>query len=89
VYISGHPLAVLRFKMNALVLAFTTRLGFLGKRQKPMPDFRLLRAGLDVAQSIRAWAKVIAMGHNKRGQLQCGTVGVNLEQFKRVGWSGG
>lgn len=75
--------------MNALVLAFTTRLGFLGQCQKPMPDFRLLRAGLDVAQSVRAWAKIVSMGYNKRGQLQCGTVGVNLEQFGRVGRGGG
>ena len=74
--------------MNALVLASTVSLGFLGQCPKPMPDFRLLRAGLDVAQSVGAWAKVIAVDYNKRRQLQCRAVGVNLEQLGRMGWSG-
>lgn len=75
--------------MNALVLVSTAGVGFLGKCQKPMPDFRLLRVGLDIAQSVRAGTKVIAVAFNKRRQLQCGTIGVNLEQLVRMGGGGG
>lgn len=75
--------------MNALVLDIGRRLGFLGKCQNSMRDFRILWVGLDVAQSIRAWAKVIAVAYNKWRRLQGGTVGVNLEQSGRMGWIGG
>jgi hypothetical protein len=78
-----------RFKMNALVLVIAHRLGFLGKCQNPVRDFRLLWAGLDVAQPIRAWSKVIAVAYNEWRRLQGGTVGVNLEQSGRMGWFGG
>jgi hypothetical protein len=52
-------------------------------------DFRLLWSGLDVAQSIRAASKVVAVAYDKWRQLQRGTVGGNLEQSRRVGWNGG
>ena len=78
----------LRFKMNALVLVTAHRLGFLGKCQNSVPDFRLLWAGLDVAQSVRAASKVIAVAYDKWRPLQCRAVGVNLEQSGRVGWNG-
>ena len=75
--------------MNALVLDTACRLGFLGKCQNSVRDFKLLWAGLDVAQPIGAASKVIAVAYNEWRSLQCGTVGVNLEQFGRMGWSGG
>jgi hypothetical protein len=78
----------LRFKMNALVLVVAHRLGFLGKRQNPVRDFKLLWAGLDVAQSIGAASKVIAVAYDKWRQLQRRTIGVNLEQSGRMGWNG-
>jgi hypothetical protein len=84
----SHLQGRLRFKMNALVLVIAYRLGFLGKCQNSVRDFKLLWAGLDVAQSIGAASKAIAMAYNKWRPLQCGTVGVNLEQSGRMGWNG-
>ena len=74
--------------MNALVLGTARRLGFLGKCQNPVRDFKLLWAGLDVAQPIGAASKVVAVAYDKWRPLQCRTVGVNLEQSGRVGWNG-
>ena len=74
--------------MNALVLDTANRLGLLGKCQNSVPDFKLLRAGLDVAQSIGAASKVIAVAYDKWRPLQRRTVGINLEQSGRMGWSG-
>lgn len=85
---NSHLQGRLRFKMNALVLVTAYRLGFLGKCQNSVRDFKLLWAGLDVAQSIGAASKAIAVAYDKWRPLQCGAVGVNLEQFGRMGWSG-
>ena len=74
--------------MNALVLVIAYRLGLLGKCQNAVRDFKLLWAGLDIAQSIGAASKVITMAYNEWRQLQRRTVGVNLEQSGRMGWSG-
>lgn len=74
--------------MNALVLVNAYRLVLLGKCQNPVRNFKLLWVGLDVAQSIGAASKVIAVAYNEWRPLQCRTVGVNLEQSGRMGWSG-
>ena len=74
--------------MNALVLVIAYRLGILGKCQNSVRDFKLLWVGLDIAQPIGAASKVIAVAYNEWRHLQCGTVGVNLEQSGRMGWSG-
>jgi hypothetical protein len=83
-----QTLAVLHKMMNALVLVTAYRLGFLGKCQNSVRDFKLLWAGLDFAQPIREASKVIAVAYNEWRHLQCRTVSVNLEQSGRMGWSG-
>ena len=75
--------------MNASAVLVTVVDTGRGKRKIVLFNFRLLWAGLDVAQSIRAASKVVAVAYDKWRQLQCRTVGGNLEQSRRVGWNGG
>jgi hypothetical protein len=75
--------------MNALTVPVTVVDTGRSSRKIVLFNFRLLWAGLDIAQSIRAASKIIAMAYDKWRQLQCRAVGGNLEQFRRVGWNGG
>ena len=74
--------------MNAPAIPVTVVDTGRSSRKIVLFNFRLLWAGLDVAQSIRAASKVIAMAYNKWRQLQRRTVSDNLEQSGRMGWSG-
>ncbi len=74
---------------NALARPITVAVTGRGGSEIVLFSFRLLRSSLDVAQPIRAASKVVAMAYNEWRQLQCRTVGGNLEQSGRMGWNGG
>ncbi len=74
--------------MNALVYPVTVVDTGRGGCKIVLFNFRLLWAGVDVAQPIRAASKVVAVAYNEWRQLQRRTVGGNLEQSGRVGWDG-
>ena len=74
--------------MNAPAIPVTVINTGRGIRKIVLFYFRLLWAGLDVAQSIGATSEIIAVAYDKWRQLQCRTVGGNLEQSGRMGWSG-
>ena len=71
--------------MNALVLAFAHKFGFLGKRKSPLHAFGLLWVGDELAQPQRAPSAVVAVAHNQRGKLQFTGIGRSLEQLGHVG----
>ena len=74
--------------MNAFAIPVTVVDTGRGGCKIVLFDFRLLWAGLDIAQPIRAASKIIAVAYDKWRQLQRRTVGGNLEQSRRVGWNG-
>jgi hypothetical protein len=74
--------------MNAIALPVIVVNTSRGIRKIVLFNLRFLWVSLDVAQSIRATSKIIAVAYNEWRHLQCGTVGVNLEQSGRMGWSG-
>jgi len=74
---------------HALACPTTVAVTGRGDRKIVLFNLRFLWSGLDAAQPIRAASKVIAVAYDKWRQLQCRTVGGNLEQSRRVGWNGG
>jgi len=75
--------------MYALARPITVAVIGRGGSEVILLNLRLLWTGLDASQPIRAASKVVAVAYNKWRPLQCGTVGVNLEQSGRMGWDGG